>query len=809
MGIRLYPEYKDYNEVKVTLMNEYVISNINKKSNIGAIDNVQLQSLTITGPKIHNEKHLSATGQITVADYKHTIYNLLTKHFEDYRKKNTDTTNAVSLFPGVKIEIHSYTGSRSYYGNVLDWNMSFNGALSTITINWSSIVPEVRNGNTAANELGKFVGIFETPYDAIKRAKEVYKYSEIDFIYIYNNTRYTESDLQSASLLMFPKPIELDLSAAPSTGNRLIDCYNAIVDNAITGENHPVYGEVIDNKYIVRPTNMNLSAETTDNSRECSDIIFVLNGKYLPYSQVNGKLVVPLTSFTCNFNFKDQQFQGDINGNFNGTVISDNNGTWLSTESIEGANRVHKQSIDHKFFNEVSFECLNTLCFENYNLDSKVKLEIFDECGNHVHVLSDVYTITEHEYTIDGAVVKASVKCTNLFSSDKTKVGEEQVPPAVEDKKEEEKKQTTEEAKQPTEQTTDLVTYLKSEDEFFVSLNNDATVANSPQFNALVDEFMNLYKSKSGFSRNIDFGFACKLCEQRQYGLLSLLMAVANYGIRDYPIKGRPKDNNSYDWSKDNYIDPAMMIFDKNGNSYINGVKFCASSIGKKPFDYNSGSEGGIGIAHFDSGSLIDIYTKIGFDPDEVKTKAQQDHFNQLLTKSHNIVRWDSITIKSQAGLTATSIHRKVPVFNGKPDYYIVKQVMSDKAWHDWAEAMLNYVVTDNKKEVYPFQRMLFSMWVNEYWIPTINKLKTCIPSNPKHQPSLQDAVRISRAGNSAKALITGSKTIQSECGMDVEGQYNAYYKQKPKDRTIRQMAFCRRCANVISWIINEGWKDK
>jgi hypothetical protein len=795
MGIRLYPEYKDYNEVKVTLMNEYVISNINKKSNVGTIDNVQLQSLTITGPKIHNEKHLSATGQITVADYKHTIYNLLTKHFEDYRKKNTDNTNAASLFPGVKIEIHSYTGSRSYYGNVLEWNMSFNGALSTITINWSSIVPEVRNGNTAPNELGKFVGIFETPYDAIKRAKEVYKYSEIDFIYIYNNTRYTESDLQSASLLMFPKPIELDLSAAPSTSNRLIDCYNAIVDNAITVEEHPVYGEVIDNKYIVRPTNMNLSAETTDNSRECSDIIFVLNGKYLPYSQVNGKLVVPLTSFTCNFNFKDQVFRGDINGNFNGTVISDNNGTWLSTESIEGANRVHKQSIDHKFFNEVSFECLNTLCFENYNLDSKVKLEIFDECGNHVHVLSDVYTITEHEYTIDGAVVKASVKCTNLFSSDKTKVGEEQVPPAVEDKKEEDTKEEAKNSDSPKEKLNDLVTYLKSEDDFTVSLSFDSTKPNTKTFYENVDKFIQLYGTKSGNARNLDFGYVKDLHEKRQYGLLSLLMAAANYGVKDYPER----------WKSDEFIDP--VLFYNNGKE-INHTKFGASSIGKKPFDYE---EGGIGIAHFDSGSLIDIYTTMGFKPEEVNTKEKRDHFNEILTYDHRIIDWQEITISSKAGIS-DGIIRVVPIFdkrrsnhvkvNSKDTAYYRKFALlkGDTAWKDWARELVNYVhkgsniVNASKDaECYPFQRMLFDLWVNEYWIPTINGLKKC-NVQPGHLVSLQDAVRISRAGNSGKDYINQS------CGKNVAEQFVIY--RNMQDREIKQKAFCRRCANIISWLV-------
>jgi hypothetical protein len=495
-------------------------------------------------------------------------------------------------------------------------------------------------------------------------------------------------------------------------------------------------------------------------------------------------------SFNANFNFKEQNFQGDINGNFNGTVISDNTGTWLSTDSVDGAARTQSQVISNHFFDKITFECLNTVIFENYNKNAQLHLEIFDERGVHIPELSMSVTPTECDYELNGAVVKASVTCTNLFSDNKIKTGAENNPPSNEERARENVNND-----KPKEQLNDLVTYLKSEDDFTVSLNYDDTKPNTSTFYDLVDEFIKLYGHKTSTNRNLDFEFVEKIHDKKQYGLLALLMAAANYGVTRYTDK----------WKSDDFIDPVM--FFENGKP-INKIKFGASTIGKMPFAY---AEGGIGIAHFDSGSLIDIYTTIGFDPDEVDTKEKRDHFNDILTYDHRIIDWKTIVITSRAGIS-NGIKRVVPVFkkgknkvkvNGKDVAYyrFFDQLKNDTAWKNWAKAMVNYVVSDNNKQCYPFQRMLFDLWVNEYWTPTINRLRKC-SVQPGHLISLQDAVRISRAGNSAKALITGGDKIPSMCGKTVAEQFVLY--RNMQSREIKQKAFCRRCANIISWLVRK-----
>ena len=238
------------------------------------------------------------------------------------------------------------------------------------------------------------------------------------------------------------------------------------------------------------------------------------------------------------------------------------------------------------------------------------------------------------------------------------------------------------------------------------------------------------------------------------------MISVANYGIIGVPAN----------WTLDAVnLDP----------DYKNKLPFCASNTGKGPFDY---TKGGLGIAHWDSGNLDDIYTTIGFDPSEVASDSQKRHFQSLLVKDNSIIGWKNITYE---GIT-----RIAPVFSKKnPSIRVFdKGLKQDTAWLSWAKKVVYYRDVNGR---FIYQHYLFRLWVKKFWIPTVNNLRKK-QSTPSHIIGLQDAVRISRAGNSATSLINKS------CGNNVEKQYEIYYNDK--ERYMRQKAFCRRCADIIGY---------
>lgn len=304
--------------------------------------------------------------------------------------------------------------------------------------------------------------------------------------------------------------------------------------------------------------------------------------------------------------------------------------------------------------------------------------------------------------------------------------------------------------------------YLCSEDSKVTSLSKDRTeqLLNSGEFDIAVDEFLKLYGSATGSNRYLDYSFVNNLIATGNYGLLTLLIAVANYGIKD------PSPSWTFDAVN---LDPG----------YKNKRPFCASSIGKAPFDY---TKGGLGIAHWDSGNYDEIYSTIGFDPSEVATEAQRDHFKSLLVRDNSISGWKDITYRG--------IPRKAPIFSKKhPEMRLFdKGLKQDSAWLSWAKKVVYYRDSDGH---FIYQYYLFRLWLQKFWFPTVNNLRKK-QSTANHAIGLQDAARIARAGNSATGLISTS------CGKSVARQYEIYYNDK--ERYMRQKAFCRRCADIIGY---------
>lgn len=304
----------------------------------------------------------------------------------------------------------------------------------------------------------------------------------------------------------------------------------------------------------------------------------------------------------------------------------------------------------------------------------------------------------------------------------------------------------------------DFKTYLCSEDSHPVSLDADRTeeCLNNGLFQKHVDEFIAKYGDLKESSRVLDYSYVKELITDGDFGLLTLLIAVANYGIKDYPDF----------WQTD-----ALSLYTK----YKGKKQFCASSTGKKPYDYTSG---GLGIAHWDSGNLDDIYMTVGFD-----LSADKKHFDTLLPLSGTITKWKHILFEG--------IDRIAPVFSkGSKMRLFDRGLKQDSKWLKWAHDLL-YYKDSNGSPIY--QRYLFKLWLHKFWFPTISLLKSKESSN-EHTICLQDAVRISRAGNSATSLI------RSLVGKNVKDQYVGYYNDT--DRYMRQKGFCRRCADIIGWEI-------
>lgn len=299
----------------------------------------------------------------------------------------------------------------------------------------------------------------------------------------------------------------------------------------------------------------------------------------------------------------------------------------------------------------------------------------------------------------------------------------------------------------------DIKTYLCSEDSLPVDLVLDKTkdCFDSGIFNNQVNKFIKEYGSLSGKSRLLDYSFIKEIIDAGNFGLLTLIIAVANYGIKNVP--------NTWD------LDAVSL--------HHNYKPFCASSEGKKPYDYKSG---GLGIAHWDSGNLDDIYTTVGFP-----LSVDKSHFEGLLCTEGSITKWKTITFNG--------INRVAPVFSKDATMRLFDNgLKQDTKWKEWAHDIL-YYTDDNGEPVY--QHYLFRLWIEKFWFRTIDVLKSKESTN-EHKICLQDAVRISRAGSSMTSLISKS------CGKTVKEQYELY--KGDADRYVRQKAFCKRCADIIKW---------
>ena len=770
--MQLYPEYKDYNVVEVKFL-DYVISNINKQGTLPGrkIDNVQLQSISIKGPVIGggdqaanatgaeaaaaNASQTGASGSIVVADYKHMLFNVLADNLDKVIK---DSSSA-ELTPAIIVKISCYTGTTEFRGHILSWNMSYSGTMATITINWSVIAPDA----IPPAEISP--GSYETPAGCVKVLQNQAQ-TEYPIVFIDEGKEYTDLD----SKIQFNGSFYFNPNQLSPTGNYLVSAYSEMARNATTKSGDPLGYRVENGKFIIYNANPQKSTAPKSSDTETDGFVFVQNGKWLPYQKrSDGKTVIPLSSFSTEFTNLNIALMGNVRGGLNGHYSMYTNGYSLQTGNANTAAAANTGEAGQSDPVTVKVECYNIMCFSINNIEQKIALECYDESGLPIQTLCVNAVVRSVEYECSGAVVKASIECTNVFNTDESTIS---VDGAYNDKQSDNMSSASDNAayssssssssQQSSSTSTDYKKYLCSEDNKVTSLSLDRTEAllNNGEFDMHVNEFLKSYGSSNGANRYIPFNFVNNLIGSGNYGLLTLLLAIANYGISGAPTN----------WPLDAVnLDP----------DYKKKKPFCASNTGKAPFDY---TKGGLGIAHWDSGNLDDIYTTIGFDPSEVATSAQKDHFKSLLVTDNSITGWKDITFAGK--------QRKAPIFSKKhPDIRLFdKGLKQDSTWLAWAKKVV-YYRTDSGDYIY--NKYLFRLWVQKFWVPTVNSLKKK-QSTAAHKIGIQDAVRIARAGNSATGLIYSSS------GKNVQQQYQIYYNDK--ERYMRQKAFCRRCADIIGY---------
>lgn len=774
-----YPEYFDYNEVTVTIegkkegkngeraIPQYVISNIQTKGLPGYRCECHLEGLEISSALgTNNDADIGAKGTITLIDYRNSAFDALKESLKSFiQSGRTDR----SMLPVLKINIKCFSGVKEWIGYVTSWSYQFAGSTPSLSLEWSCI-PPAGGDVPPAPITGKY-----TPKGLIEALNNQFSGGEkIPFVDANGNDasdkiKFIDGDENGQ--------INYDTSGKAAGQNPIVDGYAFILKHAMSIDDKPITGNFYDKKFIVTFKEPEDNADVKNSNGGMSKYVFVQNGSYAYYKprSSDGRIVVPIMNFNYNATPSNLVLQSRVLNNMNGNIeqISQGNGSdSISTpDSNNGATNKSTAADSSATGVNVSFDCYNMISFSMLNTDEKIEYEIYDEHGNK-SVVSGTGTVNSYKLSLQNGVVKASVSAVEYFNQSKTetkdtaKVGGE------------EKKESNEESSSDPE-TKNYVEYLREEDEVYVPLSLDRTEAclKSKDFDKHVTEFLDRYGYLKSTARRIDYSFIKKLIKEKDIGLLALLYGPAHYGIKK-------NGNEPFWWDND---DPVL-----HDPEHKKSKPWCAGDIGKLPYHYDIG---GLGIAHWDSENLQEIYSTFGFSPD--MSKEDQDHFSSLLLDlpkkekdrkkfTGKITDWRKGEYKGHS--------RLFPIFTGKCYMRRFNEgLRQDSKWKSWAKDILYYDGPDGK--IYQIQ--LFRMWIENFWLKTMSGLRGK-PVREGHVPCLQDAVRISRAGNSRTGWI------EPMCGKTVSEQYDIYESNGSKEHANKQKAYCKRLCQILMWEYND-----
>ena len=455
--VALQSQYKFYNDVIVTIFegsDEYVISNINKSGLCKPNCQTHLTSISIKAPVYESSvgNSLCYTGTISLIDYKSTVF----KKFLEYKQKSNGKP-----FPNIKITIRCYTGDYEYNGVVDKWDMSFSGSVPTITINWTTVGASTKS-ETDYNVLdGDYFSVSDFIYAAydvcgngdnmsltirnpdgtevtVKGKDDVSKKIDDCMIFTGNdNKERTDGTLHH---------IQFSWQTVQSKSKHfLVKCFDWLSANTLHPSQVPLseeqkkltntdsnaktkvgfIGEVDGSQglsYIMTPNGGSYS-KSTDEGKLTDKLVFVQNGKWSAYEKVtleqakaipDGEyIVIPMTSFSFAVDWANVTFTKEFYQMINGNYSLGNEGSETTSAPAKQAN--DRTQSDAKSSTTISFECWNVMSFARNNSSAKVHVLVFDEDGN-LHPSSGVFTVTEADYDVNGAVVKSKVTATKLYN---------------------------------------------------------------------------------------------------------------------------------------------------------------------------------------------------------------------------------------------------------------------------------------------------------------------------------------------------------------------------------------------------------
>jgi hypothetical protein len=768
--------YVEHNYCKVVICDDYEVTNVQTKGIPGESCGCHLESIEIKSAKVGNAAECSATGTVNLIEYRDAVF----KRLRDKLAIVLSGGNGDEFTPNILVEIRCYTGNRVWKGKIVEWKYSFSGGAPNIQLTWQ---------------------VFDMSYSDTAPISNKAHYNEpTELIAAVTNGDYQPNypivgpdgkEISQSGILKFinENGVDFDLSSAPSTGNRQLDAYNFIVNNSMTADGkHFLSGkfEESDNKYHVFYKDANASYPPDEESMKIvNNIVFVQNGAYRYYQArpTDGKIVVPMTSFSYNTAAGNLTLSSRVMNNPNGTMLLGTRGngstTMVTSDADAGALQTSSAIDPGNSGVVVTFDCYNVVNFCVHNTAAPVTYEVYNENGQK-SILSGKGTCTDCTYSLSGGVLKASVTVVEYFNEASiTAASAGSVVSGV--------------AAIPTDETeaeNKLMAWIRSEDMVYIPLSWDKTrqCLENGTFGKHVDEFLERYGELSGLNRLLDWDFVDRIIQAGDFGLYALLLGVANYGIKLSTI---PPNLASAE------KDPVLWC-----RKFRQRNAYCASAEGKKPFDY---TEGGLGIAHWDAENFRDIYDKCGFQQYYyVNGKTHNvDEFKSILSvppKDYNKPngKIDRFTYIEDSFSKFGERRLKIVTKEGMTsNLYMTRfaNLKTDDLWLAWAKQLLYY---KHYSKGYVYQHILFNMWLEKFWFPTTKALKSATPA-AGHTVCLQDAIRITRAGNSA------TSNIAKMVGKNVSGQYDAYDGNGDEDRRIKLAAFCRRAADILVWEYKAG----
>ena len=185
-----------------------------------------------------------------------------------------------------------------------------------------------------------------------------------------------------------------------------------------------IYAIIKDNKFIIKPKFASSVSYKTEESEITDQLIFVQNGAYPAYQEVNigsqKRVIIPLTSFNFKLDFANTNLVNDIWFNLNGSRNTSKNSSIVNGNLQQTTTQESDASSS-----DIEFECWNVMSFVCGNTGSKIRFAVFDENGNeHPLTANDkgYATVMEVSYELSGAVVKAKVKATKNFNTSSTTI---------------------------------------------------------------------------------------------------------------------------------------------------------------------------------------------------------------------------------------------------------------------------------------------------------------------------------------------------------------------------------------------------